>query len=75
MTLPQEHSTRTLAISETPLTSLLDEHQEAQEVQEVQEAQENPITHMEDPTTHTEDPTTQERYHSLILSPYNPEGT
>ncbi len=68
MTLPQEHSMRTLTISETPSTSLSDEHQEAQEAQEVQEVQEVLTTHMEDPTT-------QEQYPLLILFPYNPEDT
>jgi len=55
---------RTHAISETPSTSLSDEHQEVQTAQEDQEDR-------GDPTTPSEDQTTQEQYPLLILFPYN----
>ncbi len=64
MTLPRERSMRTLTISETPSTSLSDEHWEDQEAQGAQEVQ-------EDPTTHMEDLTTQEQYLPLILFLYS----
>ncbi len=59
---------RTLTISETPSTSLSDEHWEAQEAQGAQKVQEDPMTHMEDLTT-------QEQYLPLILFPYSPPET
>jgi len=66
--LPPAHNMRILAISETPSTSPLDEHQEAQADQEDWEGQ-------EDPRTPSEDLTTQELYPPLVSFPYNPQET